>query len=757
METYQVLVLVLLAIAAVDLIVGVSNDAVNFLNSAIGSRVAPLRIILVVASVGVLFGSLFSSGMMEVARNGLFKPDFFTFELVMIIFMSVMLTDVLLLDVYNSLGLPTSTTVSLVFEILGAAFVTGVLYSFYGLGNSPVIDDIINFSSALTIIGGIFLSVFISFIVGSLIQHLSRIIFTFDIADNTRRFGAIFGGLAITTITYFLLIKGVKGSVLVSEKQVAWIMDHTLTIVLFSVVCWSIIVQLLMWWRKINPLKVVVLLGTFSLAMAFASNDLVNFIGVPVAGLISFQHWIGSGESAAVYKMSILNSKIATEFWILLVAAAIMILTLWTNAKSRKVTETEVSLGRQDEGDEKFKPNYLSRILVGSVMYMGKAIDQLVPKELSGKLQKRFAKKVKAKDDADPSFDLIRASVNLLTASVLISFGTANKLPLSTTFVTFMVAMGTSFADQAWGRESAVYRVAGVLNVIGSWLLTALVAFSASGIMALVLYFFGVPGFFALTAVAAFLLIRSHVVFRKKSQEEAIANQFLSEDIVDIHQAIEESKSATVKNLKTVRNLTVQNLQALAKEKGKALAKTKSEIDKLRSQNEKLHGKIVKHIKKLEKGRLAAGRLHLLVFDLVQDLYQSSNLISEVCTNHVINHHPPPHKAYLSGLRIIETQFGNFCDSVMEQIATLDFANGPKANELHQRVKSAMDQMIDQQIIDIQKGDLGSRMGLLQTRLLLELRDMVAAFKEIYDLYSNYSKPTPREEMVAELTGTGKK
>jgi phosphate/sulfate permease len=754
-ETYQILVILLLLIAGVDLVVGVSNDAVNFLNSAIGSKVATFRTILIVASIGVLAGSLFSSGMMEVARNGLFKPDFFSFDLIMIIFMSVMLTDVLLLDVYNTFGLPTSTTVSLVFEILGAAFMTGILYSLTKLNEFPNLDAVINFSSAVTIVSGIFLSVLLSFVVGSFVQHISRLIFSFNLKKTIKKYGAVFSGLAITTITYFLLIKGVKGSVLVSTEQIDWVRANTIPILVSSIVIWSILVQVFMWWRDVNPLRMIVLLGTFSLAMAFASNDLVNFIGVPVAGLVSFQHWIASGEAPELYKMSILNSKIPTDFWILALAGTVMVVTLWTNKKSRKVTETEVSLGRQDEGDEKFKPNFLSRMLVGFGVSIGKTIDAVIPTKISKKYAKQFEKaQEKSKDDVDASFDLIRASVNLLTASVLIAYGTANKLPLSTTFVTFMVAMGTSFADQAWGRESAVYRVAGVINVIGSWLLTALVAFSSSAIMATILYFAGIPGFFALAALAAFLLIRSHLVFRKKSKEDASTNQFLSAEIVDIHEAIEESKNGTIRNLKTVRNATVHILQALSTEKKELLEKPNSDIKKLREQNDKLHGKIVKHIRKLEKGRLAAGRLYLLVFDLMQDLYQSSALISHACTNHIHNHHPLPKKEFLSSLSVIEKELGDYADSVMEQIAMLDFKNAHQSEEKKIKIQATINEVLDTQIVAIQKGDLGSRMGLLQTRLLIELRDIVIAIHNIGGLYQEYSKPVPQRVITKETTTT---
>ncbi|NBP71230.1 MAG: inorganic phosphate transporter, partial [Cytophagia bacterium] len=357
MDIFSVFLVILFITALVDLIVGVSNDAVNFLNSAIGSRVASVRVILTVASVGILLGSVFSNGMMEVARNGLFNPEYFTFREVMYIFLAVMITDIILLDIYNNLGLPTSTTVSLVFELLGAAFIVGILTSLdKGIHWFEIpFHNILNFSSAITIVSGIFLSIFLAFIVGSAVQYLSRLVFTFSLNHSLKKYGAVFSGLAITTIFYFLLIKGAKGSAFVSDTQAEWVMNNSWAINIVAFLFWSIAIQLLLWFTTVNPLRIVVLLGTFALAMAFASNDLVNFIGVAIGGLVSFQSWQQSGISADVFNMGVLNQELQTPAWILLVAGVVMVLTLWFSAKSRKVTETEVSLGRQDDGDERFK------------------------------------------------------------------------------------------------------------------------------------------------------------------------------------------------------------------------------------------------------------------------------------------------------------------------------------------------------------------------------------------------------------------
>lgn len=748
MSIFVFIVLILLALAIVDLMVGVSNDAVNFLNSAIGSKVASYRTILIIASAGILMGSLFSSGMMEIARNGIFNPSFFTFDKVMIVFMAVMITDIILLDFFNSLGLPTSTTVSLIFELLGAALVTGLLIAFdKGMGFETW-EQIINYSSAITIIVGIFLSVFLSFIVGSIIQHVARIIFTFNFKENLRKYGAIFSGIAITTIVYFLLIKGVKGSSLVTDDQVKWVMKNTQIILVVFVIFWSIFIQVLMWWKKINPLKIIVLLGTFSLAMAFAGNDLVNFIGVSVAGFLSFEAWQNSGLTASEFNMDILNQKIITPSWILISAGIIMIITLWTNAKSKKVTETEVSLGRQDEGDERFRPNMVSRALVGSAMWVGRGIQRVIPERYNIALSSRFSKQdltqqESSTHDADkPSFDLIRASINLLVSSALIAYGTSQKLPLSTTFVTFMVAMGTSFADQAWGRESAVYRVAGVMNVIAGWLITALVALLTSGLFAFVMFHTGHVGIFALSGLAAFLLIRSHVIFKRKTSEEKEISQLLKSPSKNIQEVMEESKNNTVKNLRTVKKVTLQSIQALLREERSILNKSLLEIKKLSEQNEKLHNKLIKYVQRMDKGNLPAGRLYILVFDLMQDLYQSAELINEVCAKHVTNHHSPPGKKYVTSLTEIENQLSAFIDRT---IVSIDKINKDKdkdyaivINEKYQQLTSLINDSIDQLIIDIQKDEIGNRLGLLQTKILLETKDIASAVHRVYTLYHDF-------------------
>lgn len=744
MDLYTGLLLILFVAAILDLVVGVSNDAVNFLNSAIGSKVAPLRTILIIASLGVLVGSTFSSGMMEVARNGLFNPSFFTFEQVTFLFLAVMLTDVILLDFFNNLGLPTSTTVSLVFELLGAAFSIGILHSFsQGLSWESIdVKNIINYSSAITIVAGIFLSIFLAFIVGAIVQRISRLLFTFSVKKSIKKYGAIFCGLAISTIIYFLLIKGAKGSSLITDEQVKWVMANTVPIVLGSLVFFSIIIQLIMWYSSINPLRVVVLLGTFALAMAFAGNDLVNFIGVAMGGLVSFQFWSGSGLTPDQYYMGALAEKIVTPPWILLLAGVIMIITLWTNAKSRKVTETTILLSRQDEGDERFKPTLVSRVLVGFALFVGRFFELLIPQSWSKALEKRFENEKKLEDNIlekdQPSFDLVRASVNLLVASILIAYGTSQKLPLSTTFVTFMVAMGTSFADQAWGRESAVYRVAGVMNVIAGWISTALIAFTFSAFIAFILFKTEITGVIAVTAVAAFLLIRSHIIFARKEKQESADSKVFSNNLKSLRQAIDESREVTTKNLKMVGKVYSTSIDSLAKEKKSAIEKAILKIKQLRQQNEKVQHKIIKYVKKMPKQNLAASRLYILMFDYMQDLYQSIQLISESCTGHLRNFHSSPSKEYLKTLSDIDKGLQKYIDDVCEGIGSGKFKNHSELIDRQQKWMKTVNQAIDNQIVAIQKGNVGNRLGMLQMRLLIETRDIFTTLNDMYTLYYDY-------------------
>ncbi len=467
---YLIIVGVLFVLAISDLVVGVSNDAVNFLNSALGAKVASFRLIMIIAAIGVFVGATFSSGMMEVARKGIFNPEHFYFSEIMIIFLAVMLTDIILLDGFNTLGMPTSTTVSIVFELLGAAVAISII-KIVKDPNALPLYEYINTAKATAIISGILISVVVAFTTGLLVQWISRLVFSFQYERKLQYFGGIFGGLAIAAITYFMLIKGVKGAIFMPEAAVDWIKHHGWTILLISFVGWTIILQLLYWLFKVNILKIIVLAGTFALAMAFAGNDLVNFIGVPLAGFQSYKEFIAlPGADPDTMDMSFLAGKVKTEPYLLALAGVIMVITLWTSKKAKNVVKTSIDLSRQDSGDERFGSSALARSVVRMSRNMATGVMSVVPNSILNHIDKQFDsskynEKVAAMENP-PAFDLIRASVNLVVASILIALATSLKLPLSTTYVTFMVAMGSSLADRAWGRESAVYRVTGVLSVV---------------------------------------------------------------------------------------------------------------------------------------------------------------------------------------------------------------------------------------------------------------------------------------------------
>ncbi|MCR9154929.1 MAG: inorganic phosphate transporter [Bacteroidetes bacterium] len=508
MDIYLILVIALLILAVGDLVVGVSNDAVNFLTSAIGSKVASQRTILIIAAAGVFAGAAFSSGMMEVARKGIFNPSFFSYADVMVVFMAVMITDIILLDAFNSFGMPTSTTVSIVFELLGASVMVGWLMLREDNPQNLNLLDVINTAKASQIIAGIFLSIGVAFSVGALSQWISRLWFTFNLKHGIKKYGALFGGICMTIIIYFLLIKGIKGADF-GKSVNSFFKENTLYIVGFSLLASTVILALLQRLFSVNPLKIVVLTGTFSLAMAFAGNDLVNFIGVPITGYQSYFLWQDSGLAADAFSMIALAEAVQTPKVLLFLAGAIMVLTLWFSAKARKVTDTSVKLGSQGAVDERFKPNAVSRGIISVATAFSNFFTHVVPNRTLARIDSRFRIEI-IEEGEKPAFDLVRASVNLVIASILIAFASSLKLPLSTTYVSFMVAMGASLADRAWGAGSAPYRVAGVVNVIGGWFLTAFAAFSAAAIIALAIRFGGSYVALALFVLAVFALLRSN-------------------------------------------------------------------------------------------------------------------------------------------------------------------------------------------------------------------------------------------------------
>ena len=528
---YLGMVIFLFVLAAFDLWVGVSNDAVNFLNSAIGSRTARFRTLLIIASVGVFAGCILSNGMMDIARHGIFTPEYFSYREVMYIYLAVMVTDIVLLDIFNSFGMPTSTTVSMVFELLGASFAF-VLIKMAGDGLALGIGDYLNTSKALEVILGIFMSVPIALVFGSLIQYLTRIIFTFQITKNLRWKIGVFGGIAITSILYFMLFKGLKDLSFMNADIKAFINTHLL-VILGAVFAVSTVLMQLLHIMKVNVFRIIVLCGTFALATAFAGNDLVNFIGVPLAGFSSYLDFTanGAGLTPETFMMVSLHGSAKTPIYFLAAAGAIMVFSLATSKKARKVVETEVGLSRKNEGDEMFGSSKVARSLVRWSNSVANVVANVTPTSVSRYIDSRFQTPEDVEDNG-AAYDMLRASVNLVVASLLIALGTSLKLPLSTTFVTFMVAMGSSLADRAWSRESAVFRITGVLTVIGGWFITAGVAFTACFIIAMLMNFGGVVAVLIIVAAGIYSIIHSQQRFAKKQKEETQEGDILFQQML---------------------------------------------------------------------------------------------------------------------------------------------------------------------------------------------------------------------------------
>ena len=521
METiYLGFVIFLFVLAIFDLMVGVSNDAVNFLNSAVGAKTASFKVIIIVAAIGVFMGATMSNGMMDIARHGIVLPEHYYMDEVMCIFLAVMITDVILLDIFNSLGLPTSTTVSMVFELLGAAFAMSMVKIANDVTGELSLLNLLNTEKALSVIIAIFVSVAIAFVFGTVIQFIARLFFSFNYKKGLGWKIGIFGGLAVTAIVYFLLINGVKGLTIMTAERKQWIDDNTLLIVGVCFVSFTVIMQVLHW-LKVNVFKVIVLLGTFALAMAFAGNDLVNFIGVPLAGYDTFMHYTAAGGGdPSSFSVAFLNSSAKTPTLFLIIAGAIMVYALATSRKARNVIKTSVDLSKQESGDEMFGSSRVARSLVRNTVNVFNSVLKVIPAGVRQWVDKRMNS-----DDVilekGAAFDMVRASVSLVLAGALIALGTSLTLPLSTTYVTFMVAMGTSLADRAWGRESAVYRITGVISVIGGWFITAGAAFIAAGVVVLALYYGGIVMAIVLMALVVFLLIKSGKMLKKKTQRSA--------------------------------------------------------------------------------------------------------------------------------------------------------------------------------------------------------------------------------------------
>ena len=631
---------ILMFCAVFDLMVGVSNDAANFLNSSIGSRVAPRHVIMIVASLGIIAGVTFSSGMMEVARKGIFHPNFFTMPELITIFLAVMLTDILLLDMFNSFGLPTSTTVSIVFELLGAAVAISIIKIIDAGDSLASLGEYINTAKAMMIIMGILMSVIIAFLLGAVVQFISRIIFTFDHSKTIKRYGAVWGGVALSSIVFFIFIKGAKGASFITPETYASIKTNAAMILPLVFIASAVLLQIMMTFFRVNILKPIILIGTFALAMAFAANDLVNFIGVPLAGYHAFKLAAASADPLNI-TMDALSNKVPSETYLLLIAGVIMVLTLWFSRKARTVSATELGLGMQHEGIEAFESTKLSRLIVRIVDGFFNNVKTFIPMPVRRFVDNRMdhSKYIPADRGDLQSFDLIRASVNLMVASIVISFATSMKLPLSTTYVTFMVSMGTSFSDRAWGSETAVYRVTGVMTVVGGWFMTALIAFSVAFGFAYLIHLLGGMGVVFLLVFSGLVIFRNHWKYGKRSKEKEAAKVFNLDTITDSSESLVITFGHMGHLLREIRESLDATLNALFLRDVTALGEQRKKTKHIQQWVNIIIANIFKVLRLQQKEHMAASYKYAQTIRRLQKLADGHRDIVLRSWVHVSNNH----------------------------------------------------------------------------------------------------------------------
>ena len=738
MENLYLYIVILLAVLAIgDLIVGVSNDAVNFLNSAIGSKAISFRNIMILASFGIALGAIFSSGMMEVARKGIFNPEAFSFQEIIYIFMAVMITDILLLDFFNTLGMPTSTTVSIVFELLGAAIVMAIIKISASGDGLNQLNNYINTAKATQIIFGILLSVVVAFSVGAIIQWISRYLLTFYIEETSSFKKALFGGISLAALSNFILIKGIKGTEyasisfdLLGGQTIKEFLNNELLFVNgVNIVLWYIISYGLIRFTAVNIFKLIIAIGTFALALAFAGNDLVNFIGVPIAAFQSYEAWSVSGIAAENYQMSVLAAKVPTPTLFLFGSGVVMILTLWFSSKAKGVVQTSLDLSNQYDTKERFKPNALSRGLVKLFTWLGDKVSGLISPANQARIEKRFELvPINTKEDWTedaPSFDMMRASINLVVAAVLISAATSLKLPLSTTYVTFMVAMGTSLSDKAWGRDSAVYRVAGVLNVIAGWFFTAISAFTVCGV---ILYLFHIGGPVAIASIFFVVLLitgKNFLNHRKQSQEtqkETILLRGDSRSFIGVIQEADENITQVAIGTHESYQLLIEGLSS---QNIKKLQEAKVKVSKLEENIQDLRNNLFFFIKNLEENSTDASRFYIDTLSYIQDIIEDINYLTQISYEHVNNNHSKLKLSQIRALKdiaelidlLLKGSINAFEDNSLKQLGEVL----SKKDE----IISSIDDKINDQINTTRLEEKSPKNTTLYFNILLKSKDLI--------------------------------
>lgn len=745
---YLIIAIVLVLLAVSDLIVGVSNDAVNFLNSALGSKVAPLRVILIVAAVGVVFGATSSSGMMEVARSGIFNPQAFYFSDVMLIFLAVMTTDIILLDLFNTFGLPTSTTVSVVSELLGAAVAVATVKI---VRNSESLSDLptyINSGKVLAIFSAILVSVVISFTVGAIVQYFSRLLFTFNYNRTMKYYGAVWGGIALTSITYFILIKGAHGFSFLDSAQKIWLDHHTMKILIASLVFWSVILQIFYWLFKINILRFIVLSGTFALAMAFAGNDLVNFIGVPLAGLESFITFHSSGASPDGMLMTSLQGKIPTPTMYLLIAGLIMVITLWLSKKAKSVVKTTLDLSDQEEINERFESSMFARTVVRETLRINKLINRILPPSTKRAIELRFdSKPFRKYVEKNPgvSFDLIRASVILVVSAILIALGTSMTLPLSTTYVTFMVAMGTSLADGAWGRESAVYRITGVVTVISGWFFTFISAFTLTFIIALIFTWTSYIGMILMLALAIFIIVKTHVFHNKKLKEEKHEEETASILSLDSDSIYERCSNDVVSLILAALKTYNKTINGLIGEKRKKLREDVKSIKYLLKEAKLLKKEVPITLQKLTEEAYESGHYYIEVIDHLREMLHCVSFIVNPAHDHVDNNHSPLNQFQTESLQELSKDIKTYVDEVVSSITKSKYTDSSAIIASSVGINEKINKIRKKQLKNIKKDAGSTRTNMLFLDILGETKGYVLNINGLYKSFQDFAEENKKK------------
>ena len=739
METlYLGIVIFLFMLAIFDLLVGVSNDAVNFMNSAVGAKVARYRTIIIVAAVGVFVGAIMSNGMMDIARHGIFQPANFSFYEIMCILLAVMVTDVVLLDVFNTLGLPTSTTVSMVFELLGGTFILALLKIIGDHTGLLSLGDMMNTEKALSVIMGIFLSVAIAFIAGTVVQYISRLIFSFNYKKHLSWTIGVFGGISVTALAYFVLIKGLKSAPFMSAESLAWIDENTTLLVAGCFVFFTILMQILHW-CKVNVFRIIVLLGTFSLALAFAGNDLVNFIGVPLAGFSAYTDYVANSNGAGIhdFMMTSLMSSAKTPAIFLLASGIIMVYALATSKKAKNVIKTSVDLARQEEGDEMFGSSALARTIVRRATAINEFLVKVIPAGMRRWIDSRFNKDEVILENG-AAFDMVRAAVNLVLSGLLIIIGTTMKLPLSTTYVTFIVAMGSSLADRAWGRESAVYRITGMLSVIGGWFITAFVAFTICALVTAIMFYTSFVGMFIFICVAVFLLIRSNIKYSKKEkseqQDDIFKRMMASKDKAEILSLLRQHVKGTLTDyIAYTEQAYMQVTDGFINEDLKQLKRVMNSTDEQKKMLKKRRRKEILGLRRIpipiaiEKNTW----FHLGSNSCEQMLYCLKR-ICEPCKEHVDNNFNPISKECITEFLPIREELCQLMERTRTAIENNNYTEADDILVKGDALKNKISALRKQQMNRMQEADNASlKASMVYLNILQETQELVSIWRHL--------------------------